>query len=636
MSQRRHSVVVISLFLITVTYAAVPEEEKLIQPQDAPNPSKYTDGVTGNGKGVGVANSKFVCVEEDTECTKDKLSYEAITHLHRLIDDDHNGNVDQSESDEFLRDELQYTDGFERHSLFHNNDKLISVDDLWRAWKFSKVYNWTVEEVVEWLQNEVELPQYSSIFVDNSVTGTFLPRMASSNTYMSTILGIKNPVHKQKLTLKAMDTVLFGPPPKRHNYLKDLALMVSLVFAAAGCLFGLAHHKYSQAQVRKMNRELEALQKAEDSLTDFQKKLQETERKQVSSVTQPRPNLQEDHGGREQMQEELAATQLALQQAETQLGQGWAPPGELQAWLQLTHELELQHYNAKRQAAERQFQSAKESCEKIKRRNKAIFGSLRMAHGNSLDVIDQHILDARVALEEVKQDLQERLQRWHTIERLCGFPVISNSGLSALHQILYCSKEGAGGSSRLTAGLSASGSMDEEDDLRSSGYSPMPPPIHSKPFARQMVVMGSTGSLSQLSRSGVGGVHPPPAPPHHVHRGSHDFDSPSLSFNTTSGPEISAHGDLLQDYPATMTHTLPRAHSSASDTNRARSTSIPSTLSSAHHRYLEVTQVAGGVRWWRSRPLHLCEQLGRQLVTGDAGQPDAQSAGQLAGQRQRR
>lgn len=39
---------------------------------------------------------------------------------------------------QFLRDELQYTDGFERHSLFHNNDKLISVDDLWRAWKFSE------------------------------------------------------------------------------------------------------------------------------------------------------------------------------------------------------------------------------------------------------------------------------------------------------------------------------------------------------------------------------------------------------------------------------------------------------------------------------------------------------------------
>ena len=38
-------------------------------------------------------------------------------------------------------------------------------------------------------------------------------RLASSNTFMVTVLGIKNPVHKQKLALKAMDTVLFGAPP---------------------------------------------------------------------------------------------------------------------------------------------------------------------------------------------------------------------------------------------------------------------------------------------------------------------------------------------------------------------------------------------------------------------------------------
>ena len=38
-------------------------------------------------------------------------------------------------------------------------------------------------------------------------------RLASSNTFMATVLGIKNPVHKQKMALKAMDTVLFGAPP---------------------------------------------------------------------------------------------------------------------------------------------------------------------------------------------------------------------------------------------------------------------------------------------------------------------------------------------------------------------------------------------------------------------------------------
>ncbi|CAG5134619.1 unnamed protein product, partial [Candidula unifasciata] len=40
------------------------------------------------------------CPEKDKECEKDKLGYDAIRLLHLLIDDDHNGNVDQSESDE--------------------------------------------------------------------------------------------------------------------------------------------------------------------------------------------------------------------------------------------------------------------------------------------------------------------------------------------------------------------------------------------------------------------------------------------------------------------------------------------------------------------------------------------------------
>lgn len=38
-------------------------------------------------------------------------------------------------------------------------------------------------------------------------------RLAVNNMqYLSNVLGIKDPKHKQKLVLKAMDVVLFGPP----------------------------------------------------------------------------------------------------------------------------------------------------------------------------------------------------------------------------------------------------------------------------------------------------------------------------------------------------------------------------------------------------------------------------------------
>lgn len=42
-----------------------------------------------------------------------------------------------------MRDELQVTDE-ERHSHFHGNDDLISVDELWQSWVQSTGQNpWT-------------------------------------------------------------------------------------------------------------------------------------------------------------------------------------------------------------------------------------------------------------------------------------------------------------------------------------------------------------------------------------------------------------------------------------------------------------------------------------------------------------
>jgi hypothetical protein len=37
-------------------------------------------------------------------------------------------------------------------------------------------------------------------------------RMAANNVNYLNHLGIKDPIHKQKIVLKAMDVVLFGPP----------------------------------------------------------------------------------------------------------------------------------------------------------------------------------------------------------------------------------------------------------------------------------------------------------------------------------------------------------------------------------------------------------------------------------------
>ena len=46
------------------------------------------------------------------------------------------------------------------------------------------VFNWTVDDVLEWLETHVELPQYIDVFVANGVDGTFLPRYAHTQMHV--------------------------------------------------------------------------------------------------------------------------------------------------------------------------------------------------------------------------------------------------------------------------------------------------------------------------------------------------------------------------------------------------------------------------------------------------------------------
>lgn len=50
----------------------------------------------------------------------------------------------------------------------------------------------------------------------------------------------------------------------------------------------------------------------------------------------------------------------ALMRAEKDMQFLWSIPESLQLWLQLTHEVELQYYNVKKQSAEQQLNTAKE------------------------------------------------------------------------------------------------------------------------------------------------------------------------------------------------------------------------------------------------------------------------------------
>uniref|UniRef100_A0A673M1P2 Stromal interaction molecule 1-like n=1 Tax=Sinocyclocheilus rhinocerous TaxID=307959 RepID=A0A673M1P2_9TELE len=392
------------------------------------------------------------------------LSFEAIRNIHKDMDDDADGSVDVTETDGFLREDLKYHDPKGKHNSFHRADLLITVEEMWKSWKASEVYNWTVEKAEEWLIGCVELPQYVDSFRKNDISGKALPRLAVKNaTLLLSVLKIPDRSHAQKLQLKALDTVLFGPPSEyKHSHLKDLMLVVSIVIGVGGCWFAYMQNRNSKDHVSKMMKDLEGLQRAEQSLLDLQQKLQIAQeehhtveeekvnleremRSEIDAAKQEAQRLRELREGTENelsrqkyAEQELEQVRMALKKAERELElrSGWAPPEALQKWLQLTHEVEVQYYNIKKQQAERQLIVAKEGAEKIKKKRGTLFGTFHVAHSSSLDDVDHKILSAKQALGEVTAALREKLHRWQQIEILTGFNIVNNPGMSSLASAL--------------------------------------------------------------------------------------------------------------------------------------------------------------------------------------------------------
>ncbi|KAL7841092.1 hypothetical protein SRHO_G00247830 [Serrasalmus rhombeus] len=405
------------------------------------------------------------CLQVTPPCVTeaDRFSLEALCHIHREMDDDQDGGIEVEESVEFIIEDMQQQQQTNKHSKLHQEDQHITVEELWRGWKSSEVHNWTQEDVLCWLREFVELPQYEKSFKELHVNGNTLPRIASNEpSFMSTYLKIQDQQHKHKLKLKALDVVLFGPPTRPpHNWMKDLLLIVSVVMGVGGCLFAQAQNKASKEHISKMMKDLESLQRAEQSLRDLQEQLEraQEEKRTVAVEKQFLEAKMKDEieGAKEEAnrlhelrkgavselsrlryaEEELEQVRGALKKAEQDMQASWSVPESLQLWLQLTHEVEVQYYNVKKQSAEQQLATAKDEAEKIKKKRSSVLGTLHVVHSSSLDQVDHKILEAKNALAEVTSCLQERLHRWQQIERLCEFPIMKNAGLPSLTATLY-------------------------------------------------------------------------------------------------------------------------------------------------------------------------------------------------------
>jgi len=89
---------------------------------------------------------------------------------------------------------------------------------------------------------------------------------------LTKVLGINNPIHRSKITLKATDVVLFGPPSKATTTWKEIILTLALALAILGLFYALRLHRQSQDDIQKMMLDMKELSKAEETLKDLQEK----------------------------------------------------------------------------------------------------------------------------------------------------------------------------------------------------------------------------------------------------------------------------------------------------------------------------------------------------------------------------
>ena len=95
--------------------------------------------------------------------------------------------------------------------------------------------------------------------------------MAVNNQqFFLSVLGVKDPIHRQKIAVKAMDVVLFGPPRDGRNRVKDMTLVSLLVAALAAFCYTYRTSKHSKAHLTKLMEHMEILSSAEKELQELQ------------------------------------------------------------------------------------------------------------------------------------------------------------------------------------------------------------------------------------------------------------------------------------------------------------------------------------------------------------------------------
>ncbi|CAJ0578836.1 unnamed protein product, partial [Mesorhabditis spiculigera] len=363
--------------------------------------------------------TRSVVITAEEEKFRDVAGYAAISDIHREMDDDQSGSIDRAESTGFMTEDMNMrgSDARRRETRFHGEDDAITIDDLWEAWFESEERAWTTQQVVDWMVNVVNLPQYADTLLHLKIDGRHLPRLAVHNSsFMTNTLNIKSSVHRQKLRLNALDVVLFGVRDTSNRY-KDLALAFMLILFTTLLVVFLRQKRKATEKLQLLNEQLLQLKTMETEFEDAQKKLDDVRIKRSSQADGV------SHAEMESLKEQLEEAHKRLGNMEVS---GSATPLALQPLLRKTWEIEQTISESEKQTCIEEMKIAMEEINNVAKRQGSLFNSLKLATGanTGTDKVDSQIYFIKQRMERVQQSTREMQDRWLQIESLCGFPVL--------------------------------------------------------------------------------------------------------------------------------------------------------------------------------------------------------------------
>lgn len=174
--------------------SAVPSSHSLDELERAALAEEQAQAATKEGPAI---ESLLADFDQDGQVGSQELDM-IKQNLHHIFDVDASGDIDTKEIKSMAKDDKDVLTAFQK--LDRDQDSVISLQELDARWEAVGA-EMTVSEVADWVAYSVQLPQYSEMFRQHSISGYTFPLLMQDNGRRLQDIGVTRDMHRQQLAM---------------------------------------------------------------------------------------------------------------------------------------------------------------------------------------------------------------------------------------------------------------------------------------------------------------------------------------------------------------------------------------------------------------------------------------------------